>query len=385
MLRLGQTVANLARHRRQWQKQMPGHMPGGLGGAPGRGQSASASGRRFAEVADFGSNPGNLRMLTYVPDRVQETPALVVVLHGCKQTAAGYADGVGWPAMADQHGFILLMPEQRQQNNANGCFNWFEPEDTRRDSGECLSIAQMVRRMAADHGVDADRVYVTGLSAGGAMTSVMLATYPDLFAGGAIVAGLPFGSARNVAEAFEAMFQVRNHTGREWGDLVRSASGHKGHWPRVSVWQGSADTTVRPGNADEIVKQWTDLHGLRAVPTLEHRVDGQLHQVWRDSRGEDVLEVFTIAGMAHGAPILPGTEEGQAGTAGAFILDAGISSAHHILAFWGLTDAVPERAARPQAEKREAPAAGPSVSMPSMNDFDPQAVITKALKAAGLM
>src|ERR1700733_14442510 len=155
----------------------------------------------LAEIADFGANPGDLRMFAFVPEHLQPKPALVVVLHGCGQTAAGYDSGAGWSTLAKRYGFALLMPEQQPSNNAQGCFNWFNPEDTARGRGEAGSIRQMIARMVGDHGIDQGSIYVTGLSAGGAMTSVMLATYPDIFAGGAIIAGLPFGVATNVREA----------------------------------------------------------------------------------------------------------------------------------------------------------------------------------------
>src|SRR3977135_1413135 len=99
------------------------------------------------------------------------------------------------------------MPQQQPFNNANGCFNWFLPEDTARDSGEACSIRQMIEQMIRGVGVDRKSIFVTGLSAGGAMTSVMLATYPDIFAGGAIIAGLPYGIATNMQEALKGMFQ----------------------------------------------------------------------------------------------------------------------------------------------------------------------------------
>jgi feruloyl esterase len=165
----------------------------------------------------------------------------------------------------------------------------------------------------------------------------MLATYPELFAGGAIIAGLPFGTAANVNEALESMFHVRARPAREWGDLVRAASRHRGPWPRVSVWHGSADTVVRPDNADEIIKQWTDVHDLDPSPTLTETVDGYPRQVWRDRAGRDVIELYTIAGMAHGAPLATGTAEMHCGIPGAFVLDVGISSSYHIAKFWGLT------------------------------------------------
>ena len=195
-----------------------------------------------------------------------------MVLHGCGQTAAGYDHGAGWSTLARRYGFALLFPEQQRSNNPNGCFNWFEPGDTRRDGGEAASIRAMVDRMVRDHGIDRDRVFITGLSAGGAMTSAMLACYPEVFAGGAIIAGLPYGAAGNVQQAFESMFQCPSRPAREWGDLVRSASPrHNGPWPRVSVWHGSADTTVVPSNAREILeavdrRAWTGGGAVGAEP-----------------------------------------------------------------------------------------------------------------------
>ena len=198
--------------------------------------------------------------------RFRARSALVVVLHGCGQTAAGYDLGTGWSTLAKRYGFALLMPEQQGSNNANTCFNWFNPGDIARGRGEAASIRQMIARMVADHKIDSRRIYITGLSAGGAMTSVMLAIYPEVFAGGAIIAGLPFGIASNVREALGGMMQSTSRPADELGDLVRKASKHKGPWPKVSVWHGSADRTVNPGNANEIVKQWLDVHGLPPAP-----------------------------------------------------------------------------------------------------------------------
>ena len=94
----------------------------------------------------FGSNPGKLRMFTYRPKVLADPAALVVVLHGCTQTAAGYNEGAGWSTLADRYGFALLLPEQQRANNPNGCFNWFLPEHSRRDQGEALSIRQMIEK-----------------------------------------------------------------------------------------------------------------------------------------------------------------------------------------------------------------------------------------------
>src|SRR5215467_5757919 len=209
---------------------------------------------RLQEIANFGANPGNLRMLAYVPNRLPHRPALVVALHGCTQTADGYDHGTGWSTLADRLGFVVIYPEQQPSNNRHNCFSWFLPADTARERGEARSIRQMVEHAIVDFGVDHRRVFVTGLSAGGAMTAVMLATYPEVFAGGAIIAGLPYGAATSVQQAFENMYQCPPRAPRAWGDLVRGASPHKGRWPRVSVWHGGADATVIPPNAVEIIK-----------------------------------------------------------------------------------------------------------------------------------
>lgn len=379
------------------------------------GGAAEAAGSPLVEAkGGFGSNPGALRMLSFVPEGLPAGAPLVVVLHGCTQTAAGYDRGTGWSALARQLGFALLLPEQRTANNHNRCLNWFEPGDTARGAGEALSIRQMVTHMLAGHRLDPARVFVTGLSAGGAMTSVMLATYPEVFAAGAIVAGLPYGAAANMQQAFEAMASGRPRPGREWGDLVRAASPHRGPWPRVSVWQGEADTTVRPVNAAQILRQWRDLHGITAPPRLEGATGGgHLHRVWRDTSGRAVLEHHSIAGLAHGVPIHPGPGPERGGVAAPHILDVGVSSTWRIAGFFGLAEgrhqaaapsAAAMAAARPAAaalgvirvgqdgEARVAAAPeqrpGPERPEPGWSGPEaggPGAVIRRALQAAGLL
>lgn len=325
----------------------------GLPGLPGYGRGATDS--PLVEINEFGSNPGALRMFSYVPEHLSPAPALVVVLHGCGQTAAGYDLGTGWSTLAERYGFALLMPEQQASNNANTCFNWFNPEDISRDGGEAGSIRQMIARMVGDHNIDSRRIYVTGLSAGGAMTSVMLATYPDVFAGGAVIAGLPFGIASNVREALSGMMQSPSRPAGELGDLVRNASTHKGPWPKLSVWHGSADRTVNPANADEIVKQWLDLHGLRPEPMSSGEVDGHPRDVWWNADGETIVESYTITDMAHGTPLGINGNDEPYGAEGAFLIEAGISSSYHIANFFGLT----ERILQPKVEQKTEPKAAP--------------------------
>jgi poly(hydroxyalkanoate) depolymerase family esterase len=374
----------------------------------------------LVETTDFGANPGALRMFSFVPAELQQPPALVVVLHGCGQTAAGYDLGAGWSTLARHYGFALLMPEQQPSNNGQGCFNWFNPEDIARDRGEAGSIRQMIARMIEDHGVDERRIFVTGLSAGGAMTSVMLATYPELFAAGAVIAGLPFGVATNVREALNGMFQSPARPAAELGDLVRGASPHKGPWPKVSVWHGSADRTVNPANANEIVKQWLDVHQLPSAPMSEGTVDGYPRQLWWNADGETIVESYTITDMAHGTPLGTADNDEQYGAKGAFLIEAGISSSYHIAHFFGLTEWIhrpkaaeagsdheaekPAAKVARQAGKQTAPASPVPAPLPDLakvlwplttlhqppapsrrRAIDVGGVITRALTAAGLM
>ncbi|MFO1146142.1 MAG: PHB depolymerase family esterase [Rhodospirillales bacterium] len=384
MLDLGQKIANLAqlarerRNRRPWEKFLAAAAV-----AEDVIERIDARERsHLAEVAEFGSNPGNLRMLTYIPDELPASAPLVVVLHGCTQTAAAYDAGTGWSTLAERHGFALLLPEQRRSNNPLRCFNWFRPQDFARDGGEPESIRQMVDHLVAAHGLDRRRVFVTGLSAGGAMTSVMLATHPDVFAGGAVVAGVPYHCAEGLQEGFEVIFQGRSLPTEEWGDRVRAASNHSGPWPRMQVWHGDADVTVKPLNAGEVVKQWCNVHAITGEPALDEQVGPHRHRVWRDAAGQDIVEHWTVAGLPHGQAIDPQAPDG-CGQPEPFIIDAGISSPTHIARSWGLTAVVRDRPAKPRrpatpvepaADDGEAvPFRIPAVSIPIRNGRRPDA------------
>ena len=290
---------------------------------------------KLASLEAIGSNPGSLRSAVYIPASFTRRRPLVVVLHGSMQSAEDYNRGTGWSTLADRYDFALLFPQQRRSNNAIGGFNWFELGDSYRGGGEPLSIRQMIEQVVVDHDIDRDRIYVTGLSSGGAMTSVMLATYPDVFAGGAIIAGLPFGSATSLSQAFNRMQGHGGPSDQELAALVRGASSNVAPWPTISVWHGSDDRTVDPSNADAIVRQWQPLHHAEGEPTRIDLVDGYPRRVWCDSRGREVIEEYKIANMGHGAPLKSGGPEGY-GASGDYMLEVGICSTKHIASFWGL-------------------------------------------------
>lgn len=362
-----------------------GRLAGGLQ-QPGSG--------RLRPVADLGDNPGELLAWSHVPANLAAGAALVVVLHGCTQDAAAYDRGSGWSALADEQGFALLYPEQQRSNNPNLCFNWFRPGDSRRGRGEAQSIRAMIAHMIERHGLDPKRVFVTGLSAGGAMTSAMLATYPELFAGGAVIAGLPFAVANSVPEALGRMRSAGEIDGAVLGELVAEASSFDGPWPTLSVWHGSADATVSPDNGEAIVEQWRGLHGAPKTPAVRETVDGQQREVWRDSSGRDVIERYVIAGLGHGTPLGTRGSEGN-GAAGPHMLEAGINSTRRIASFWELVDVQATAAAKATvseagpkpAVRREAPVMARRVSrlLPPAKLSGVAEVIDKALRSAGLL
>lgn len=326
------------------------------------------------DLIGFGSNPGELDARLFMP--AGEPKALVVVLHGCTQNASVYDNGSGWSTLAARAGFAVLFPQQRRSNNPNLCFNWYQPSDARRGRGEALSIAQMVRHVAAEHGFKRSQVFITGLSAGGAMTSVMLACYPDLFAAGAIIAGLPFASANNLPEALERMRGQGSPARYELAARLRTASGRDFAQPAISVWHGSQDRIVAPSNATAIVDQWRDAHGLGDRAGKVDAVDGHRRETWRDERGHIQVERYDVGGMGHGTPL--DTRDGEAcGTVGPHMLEAGICSTRVIAASWGL---VAKRTGR------SAPVQLPlNAKTPSAPANHVGAVIEDALRAAGLM
>ncbi len=295
---------------------------------------------QLLERRDFGSNPGRLRALTYVPKNLPAGAPLVVVLHGCSQSADEYDMGSGWSQLAERLGFALLFPEQRRSNNVALCFNWFDAADNRRGTGEALSIMQMVTTMVARHDLDPARVYVTGLSAGGAMAAVMMATYPERFAGGAIIAGLPYGSATDMFQAMDRMHGLGGPTARQLEAKVRAASKHAGSWPVLSLWHGTADRTVAISNIESLLGQWCLLHEVGPVPTHCGVVDGYPRRAWHNVEGKEVIEAYSITGMGHGTPLDTRGVDGY-GASGPFMLDAHIGSTLLIARFWGIASPEP--------------------------------------------
>ena len=291
----------------------------------------------LTEVVGFGSNPGSLRMFEHIPEGLPPGRPLVLVLHGCQQDAGSYDRAAGWASLAEERGFSVVYAQQREANNPRLCFTWFRPSEVTRDRGEVMSIRQMVAHTAGRAESNPERIFITGLSAGGAMTAAMLANYPELFAGGAIIAGLPFGAARDASRAFDAMNRAPERSSREWGDLVRRVSPRIARKPTISIWHGTADDTVSLSNGLALIEQWRDLYRLPKDAFVEKRMKGRRKRTWPDKEGRALITLQEIDGMGHGTPVARGEGGGHAVSAEPFMLEAGFSSTLEIAREWGLT------------------------------------------------
>ncbi|EUB98308.1 esterase, PHB depolymerase family [Rhizobium sp. CF080] len=290
----------------------------------------------LVETTTFGSNPGRLVMKSFVPPtRLPKNPALVVLLHGCGQSPESLDAATDFSILAKERGFVLLYPEQRRANNAQRCFNWFRPSAVARDRGEVLSVKQMVEHACERHRIDRSRIFVAGLSAGGAMTGALVANYPELFAGAAIIVGMPFGSARDAMSALRAMKTGGTPPAGGWGKPVTELSTEARSWPAITVWQGRDDRIVNPANALACVAQWLEVRGMdKDSGSLEEKPWGSL-QSWKVA-GKMKVALYSISNMGHGLPIKKRTTSTSRLSGDPFVIPAEISAPAELMRLWRL-------------------------------------------------
>jgi poly(hydroxyalkanoate) depolymerase family esterase len=224
---------------------------------------------------------------------------LVVMLHGCTQTPDDFAVGTGMNRFADEHGFVVAYPHQSTSANQSGCWNWFSPQDQARDLGEPSILAGLTRALVREYDIDAAQVFVAGLSAGGAMAAILVATYPDLFRAAGIHSGLAHGAASDLVSAFAAMrgTPVPPGMGQRKPPIPQS----KAH-TRTIVFHGTADPTVHPSNGEEIFASARGgLNGAAETEQHGRSPGGRAYRrkVVTDSRGRPQLEYWTIEGLGH--------------------------------------------------------------------------------------
>ncbi|MGB5978052.1 MAG: PHB depolymerase family esterase, partial [Cyclobacteriaceae bacterium] len=305
------------------------------------GPEANAAQNSMQYVSSFGYNPGNLGMYLYRPSNMPANAPVVVAMHGCSQSASGYAANTGWNEMADKYKFYVIYPQQSGYNNGAKCFNWFNYYDYTRGYGENRSVKSMVDYVKSNYSVNSSRVYATGFSAGGGMTTLMLATWPEVFNKGAVLAGVPYHAAANAYAAGYAMNPGYNLSPSGWGNLVRGASNYSGSWPEVAVFHGTSDYTVNDNNVQEIVDQWTNVHSTDRYAdrtTYSYAGNSRVTQrKYRNGSGKDVVVTYSISSMGHDVPVDPGTGTRQGGSTGTFAVDVNFHSTYWAATFFGLT------------------------------------------------
>src|SRR5450631_1441941 len=245
----------------------------------------------------YSDRAGNLGYKLYIPARTRgRRTSMLVMLHGCGQTPEDFATGTRMNDLADEHGFLVVYPAQSASANAFTCWNWFLGKNQAREAGEPAVIAGITRKVAAEHGVDAARTFIAGLSAGGAMAIVLGATYPELFSAVGVHSGLPYRAAHDAASAMAAM---RGSTPRRDSKGVTHAT------PTI-VFHGDRDTTVNVGNGSAIVDQAVanaerDVGPLHKAIQEGISVDGRAYTAttYRASGAASIVEYWVLHGAGH--------------------------------------------------------------------------------------
>jgi len=252
-----------------------------------------------------------------------EASPLLMLLHGCTQDAEDVAAISGMNEVAEANRFLVVYPEQTRLANLRKCWNWFVPKHQSRGAGEPSILAAIVEQVCSAHNVDSDRIYVAGASAGGAMAVIAGATYPDFFAGIAVIAGGEFKAATGISGGFAVMKQGGPDPAQQGRAAYEAMKPGLARKPRrrmpVIVFHGTADKTVHPVNAEQIIAQWSTTnsclaaeHGESGFALSERVVASQLQggygyqrRSYSDQAGNLLMENWTVEGMGHAWPGSP--------------------------------------------------------------------------------
>jgi len=285
-------------------------------------QVSSSASAKFNRLEAFGDNPGALTA-SYLPARATNRP-LVVLLHGCSQNGEQFSRQSGFFKQATMHDFNLLLPQQNSDNHENLCFNWYSEGDYKKGKGEHLSLINMI--LATQKTTKSNGTYIAGLSAGGAMANILLLSSPDIFAGGAIIAGIPFPCARDLSSALNCMKQ-----GMSSYQAIPQRLAKQGQpLPKISIWTGMQDKIVSPINTLQIAKQWRDYH--QTEQEIKTKAESWNKTTWLDPSQVAQVELIEIEQMTHGIAVNSTIKGG--GTPAPYLLEAPISAATDIIDFW---------------------------------------------------
>ena len=237
----------------------------------------------------YAGEAGSIGYWLHVPQgHARQDLALVMMLHGCTQDPQDFAAGTRMNQLGDEFGLVVAYPQQTRGANPNGCWNWFLARNQKRGAGEPAVLAGLAQALAAEFGIAPGRVFVAGLSAGGAMADILASEYPDVFAAAGIHSGLPHGAARDVPSAFAAMN----------GSAGFAATRAERPSSRKIIFHGSGDTTVHPVNGERVL---ATLRGTGAEITCDREAGGRkvVHTVLQDQSGRAMAEHWLIQGAGH--------------------------------------------------------------------------------------
>lgn len=232
----------------------------------------------------------------YVPERNSGGAPLFVALHGCRQDAEDFANGTRFDVLAERHGAIVLYPEQDERINGHRCWNWFEPQNQRRDGKEPAEILRLVGRTIEEHGVDRARVYVAGLSAGASLAAILAEQAPDVFRGVASMAGVALHAACDADSAYAAMRGEWKNAEDALGPGPANVAYRRS---RAIIWTGLRDRRVAPGNSRRLAEQFARLYGLVERPDEEEKLSDGRRLRWHDPSAATRVELRELDGIGH--------------------------------------------------------------------------------------
>lgn len=289
--------------------------------------------QHLIQIKHFGKNKGHLKMYVHIPSNIDNSKSLplVVVLHGCLQCASKVEAQTGWSKMGDENNFYVMYPQQRFVNNPERCFKWYKRRHINKNRGENYSIFEMIEYMKSTYSIDSKQVYITGLSAGAAMSIIMMANYPETFKAGSSMAGGAYKAGNGMVSGILSLFGWRIKTPEKWGNMVRQQNPNfRGEYPKLIIYQGNNDCVVNKRNGVELMKQWTNLQNISIQPS--EVIDGFVknkdiqRNAYINKENKEVLVFYKVNKLNHALLIDLGACPCQGGKRGLFSRDKNFNS-----------------------------------------------------------
>lgn len=275
---------------------------------------ATAFSQELTQIEDFGENPGNLKMFLYNPTPNDSVAKPVVfALHGCGQTAKSFNELTDWTKLAHENNFIVVFPQQKFGNNATGCFNWFKEKDFSKAKGENESIIKMLHFIQKNYPIDKQKVFITGVSAGAAMSVALAYTHPEIFAGVCSYAGGAYGLATNGFQTFKLMNGKQKFSDSE---LVKINYSNSISVPKLIVFHGKKDNTVTYKNSELLIRQWCTTFKIdyqNSKETSNYNDNSKLTKTDYFTENTSKIIFYSIEGLGHQYLVNPDGENANKG------------------------------------------------------------------------